>query len=150
MPKLSILDIFSNFDYYKEHYLSILSDANLYFSEVENAHFKLQFLNDKKIYLGDLLQLWFSEKWLFQRQLALKFFSFPWGNTSQPEQDLYLFAVEGNILTGNNICKAWCASENKVITTTLDAVLPYYCYFKALTRPGARNETKVKLVRPAV
>lgn len=135
MTKLSISDIFSNLEYYKKHYLAILDDSNQYFTEVENAHFKLEFFKDKKIFLGDLLQLWFSEKWLFQKHFNLKQIHFPWAKQAKPEQDLYLFEVKGNIFTGNNICRAWCASENKIINTTLDAVFPYYCYIKTLSRP---------------
>ncbi len=147
MSKLYISDIFSNLEYYKQQYLSIISDSNLYFTEVENAHFKLDFFKDRKIFLGDLLQLWFSEKWLFQRHFNFKNFQFPWAKQSNSEQDLYLFEVKGNIFTGNNICKAWCASEKKVIDTTLDAVFPYFCYLKALTRPCTQLKDNVNYLK---
>ena len=38
MNTLTIPEVFSNIDFYKENYLSIISDSAQYYTEVENAH----------------------------------------------------------------------------------------------------------------
>ena len=64
MNTLTISQIFENFSFYQENYLSILQDSEQYFIQVEQAYLDVWPFTEKKLYLGDLLQLWFSEKWL--------------------------------------------------------------------------------------
>ena len=71
MNTLNISDIFSQFSYYQEHYLSILSTPEQYYTAVEGAYIHVWPLAPQDLYLGDLLQLWFSEKWLINTPCRL-------------------------------------------------------------------------------
>jgi hypothetical protein len=135
MNTLSICQIFSNLPYYQDQYLTILNDAELYFTPVKDAQLSIRFLKTKQLYLGDLLQLWFSEKWIFNPNKKLSFTQFFSKLIAPVDADLYLFAIEGNAVSGRNKCKAWSATEQKVVETSLDVVLPYYCYFESIPRP---------------
>ena len=135
MNTLSISQIFENLSIYKQQYLSILSNAELYFTPVQDAHLRIVFFKDKQLYLGDLLQLWFSEKWVFNLESRLSLTQFFSKQIAPVSLNLYIFSIEGNAVTGRNICKAWSSTENTVVEITLDAVLPYYCYFESILRP---------------
>jgi len=136
MNALTIQKIFSNIDYYQDQYLSILNNADLYFSIVDDAQLQLRFVKDKQLYLGDLLQLWFSEKWIFNPENKISLSQFFTKQIAQSNDHLYVFAIRGNAVTGQNICKAWNIHEQKVVDICLDAILPYYCYFESITRPS--------------
>ena len=56
MNTLSISDIFSQFSYYQEHYLSILSTPEQYSTALEGAFIHVWPLSPQDLYLGDLLQ----------------------------------------------------------------------------------------------
>ncbi|ALH96494.1 hypothetical protein [Acinetobacter equi] len=135
MNTLSVSQIFSNLPYYQDQYLGILQNPELYFTPVEDAYLNIRFLKNKQLYLGDLLQLWFSEKWVFNPNNKLSFTQFFSKLIPPTDANLYLISIEGNAVSGRNKCKAWCLTEQKVIETHLDAVLPYYCYFESIPRP---------------
>lgn len=146
MNTLSISQIFQNLPLYQAQYLSILNDKDLYFSPVDNAHIKLTFLKDKQLYLGDLLQLWFSEKWIFNPENQISLTQFFSKQIYQPDLNLYLFAIDGNAVTGRNVCKAWDAVKQEIVEIKLDVVLPYYCYFESIVRPTQSVYGKTNLV----
>ncbi|WP_111859857.1 hypothetical protein [Acinetobacter sp. CFCC 10889] len=137
MNTLSISDIFSNFSFYQENYLSILQNPEHYYTEIEQAYFEVWSFGEKKLFLGDLLQLWFSEKWLINAKCQLLTDS----NTKntktaiQREHDLYLFQWVGSTFSGANHAKVWSISEQKVIHIALDRVFKYYCFFESIERP---------------
>ena len=91
----------------------------------------------KKLCLGDLLQLWFSEKWLINTNCRLLSNTNEQvsGKALQREQDLYLFQLSGSTLSGSNHAQVWSVSEQKIIYVALDSVFKYYCYFESIERP---------------
>lgn len=137
MNTLSISDIFSNFSFYQENYLSILQNPEHYYTEIEQAYFEVWPFGEKKLFLGDLLQLWFSEKWLINAKCQLLTDSNTKNTktTIQREHDLYLFQWVGSTFSGANHAKVWSISEQKVIHIALDRVFKYYCFFESIERP---------------
>ena len=73
MNTLSIPQIFSQLAYYQENYLQIIADPAQYYIPVKDAHITLWPLAQKSLYLGDLLQLWFAEKWLVETERQFNF-----------------------------------------------------------------------------
>ncbi|QOW45408.1 MULTISPECIES: hypothetical protein [Acinetobacter] len=137
MNTLSISDIFSNLSFYQENYLSILQNSEHYYTEVEHAYFEVWPFGEKKLFLGDLLQLWFSEKWLINAKCRL-LTDASTQNTQQSiqrEHDLYLFQLVGSTFSGANHAKVWSISEQKVVHIALDRVFKYYCFFESIERP---------------
>lgn len=63
MTILNIQTIFSNFSFYQQNYLDILQDPERYYTPVENAFLNTFPFKQNALYLGDLLQLWFGNKW---------------------------------------------------------------------------------------
>ena len=111
MNTLTISQIFENFLFYQENYLSILQDSEQYFIQVEQAYLDVWPFTEKKLYLGDLLQLWFSEKWLINTPCRLLNSSSQVSSSSdtqatqkpvQRTQDFYLFQLSGSTLSGSN------------------------------------------------
>ena len=136
MNTLSISQIFENLSFYQENYLSILKNPEQYYLEVEHAHLEVWPFSEKKLYLGDLLQLWFSEKWLIRSKY--RFLSNIHQNLSKEvenKQGIFLFQLTGSTLSGSNHAQAWSIAEQKVIYVSLDRVLKYYCYFESIARP---------------
>ena len=64
MHTLTIAEIFSNFSFYQNHYISIIQDPERYQTAVEDACIQVWPVGTQPLYLGDLLQLWCSDKWL--------------------------------------------------------------------------------------
>ena len=141
MNALTIPEVFSNIDFYKENYLSIISDSAQYYTEVENAHIHVWPIGEIKLHLGDLLQLWFSEKWLINSpcQLFLEDATRKLHREAkqslQRDHDLYLYQLEGSALSGSNRSKVWSESEQKSLVVSLDSVFKYYCIYKGTDQP---------------
>ena len=76
MNTLTIPQIFSQLSFYQDHYLDIIQDSAQYFTPVAGAEIRLWPLATKQLYLGDLLQLWFAEKWLVEKNANLALRSF--------------------------------------------------------------------------
>lgn len=137
MNTLTISQIFENLSFYQDSYLSILKNPEQYYLEVEHAHLDVWPFSEKKLCLGDLLQLWFSEKWLINSNCRVL------SNTHDAtdekiqlgQQDLYLFQLSGSTLSGSNHAQVWSVSEQKIIYVALDSVFKYYCYFESIERP---------------
>lgn len=60
MKTLTVASIFSNFDFYQRNYLNILNQPESYYTPVEDAWIDAFPFKKQDLYLGDLLQLWFS------------------------------------------------------------------------------------------
>lgn len=136
MNTLTITQIFQNFTAYQAQYLDIITQAELYFTEVEGAAIHLWPLKSQPLYLGDLLQLWLADKWI--EHLGYK----PLINTilkaqSQinANQDHYVYAIEANLLTGRNHSLSWSKPLGENQALDLTSALQYYCIFKSLKRP---------------
>lgn len=143
MYTLTIPQIFKNISYYQNQYLNILENPELYFTSVEGASIDVWPFGYHALYLGDLLQLWFGDKWIEH------FGNEPLINTIlrdrtqiDPSFDHYIYAIAGNALTGQNTTQSWSNSIGQSIELSLDKVSQYYCVFKGLTRPKKTKDAK--------
>ena len=152
MNTLTISDIFANLTDYQEHYLSIISNPEQYYTPVESAYIDVWPVGCTDLYLGDLLQLWFSERWLVnspcqllstQSRTNLK-------KTVQREHDLYLYQLSGSTLSGSNHSKVWSAAEGKSLEVSLDSAFKYYCIYKGAERPDASKLQTLKTFKTAI
>ncbi len=136
MNTLTIPEIFSNFSYYQENYLSIIQNPEQYHTEVAHAELQIWPIGHKQVWLGDLLQLWFSGKWQIDSkcQLHLENASRNTKQSIQRQGDFYLFQLTGNVFTGGNQAKVWSLSEQKVITLSVDSVFKNLCYYESIRR----------------
>ena len=66
MHTLTIAEIFSNLSFYQDHYLEIIEDPQQYYTLVENCFQNTFPFKQQALFLGDLLQLWFGDKWKIQ------------------------------------------------------------------------------------
>lgn len=145
MNTLTIPQIFANLDFYKENYLSIISSPEQYHTPVEGAYTNAWPFGRQDLFLGDLLQLWFSEKWLINEECCLRA-EHPDDGRKFPlkrENDLYLFQLAGSALSGSNRCKVWSISEEKVLSVELDSALKYYCFHKGSQRDLCLNQNQL-------
>ena len=101
------------------------------------------------LYLGDLLQLWFSERWLVNSpcQLLSTQSTTTLKKAVQREHDLYLYQLSGSALSGSNRSKVWSAAEDKSLDVSLDSAFKYYCIYKGAERPDA---SKLKTFKTAI
>lgn len=136
MNTLSIPEIFENLSFYQEQYLSIISDPVQYQTPVQGAYVNVWPLGHQDLYLGDLLQLWFSEKWLINTECRLRAEHPDDGRKFplQRDRDLYLYQLAGSALSGSNRSKVWSVSEQKELSVELDSALKYYCFQKGSQR----------------
>ena len=152
MNTLTIPEIFSNFSYYQENYLTILKKPQQYHIEVAQAYLHVWPLSEKKLYLGDLLQLWFSEKWLINS--ACQLLSTTEAQSSKKQihktQDLYLFQLTGSTFSGVNHSKVWSVSEQKELHVSLDSVFKYLCYFESIERPAFNQQDDQKTFKKVI
>lgn len=136
MNTLSISQIFSNISFYQTNYLSLIQDPIQYFTPVAGAEIKLWPLATQQLYLGDLLQLWFAEKWLVEQERQFSFELFLNAADLAPEQkDLYIYAICGNLVTGANQSQVWQASQQKNQNISLANVSKHYFEYRALSQP---------------
>ena len=149
MNALTVSDIFSNLEYYKEHYLSILEHPEQYFTPVAHAYVQVWPLAAEQLYLGDLLQLWLGEKWLVNSEQQ------PLINTvlrekakPAPEFDRYVYALQGSLLTGKNTAQAWSNHAGQSAELKVGSVFQYYCVFKSLARPQVQKSALSKAIKP--
>ncbi|ATO19968.1 hypothetical protein BS636_10040 [Acinetobacter sp. LoGeW2-3] len=134
MNTLTIPQIFSQLSFYQENYLDIIQDATQYFTPVADAKIRLWPLAAKQLYLGDLLQLWFAEKWLVEQERQFSFEVFLNAPEPQPK-DLYIYAISGNLLTGSNQSRVWQASVEQIQSLSVANVSKHYFEYQALTQP---------------
>lgn len=145
MNTLSISQIFSDISYYKDNYLSILSNPEQYQTLVPEAFIQVWPFKKESLCLGDLLQLWFAQKWLAKKPIEYHFELFlDLDNTTNQVKDLYLYAITGNVLTGRNETHAWSLKNNHSETLHIDNVLQNYCTFKACQYPVKHKKSQFK------
>lgn len=134
MNTLSIPEIFSQFSYYQENYLSLIQQPELYYTAVEGAFVSVRPFATVQLYLGDLLQLWFSEKWLVEsarESWIATYFS----EQIEAQERVYIYALEGQLWSKPLQAQAWLKSEHASCIVQLEHTLKYYCYYKALSVP---------------
>ena len=152
MNTLSISDIFSNFEFYQNNYLSIISNPEQYYQPVESAYINVWPFGHVDLYLGDLLQLWFSEKWLIDSPI-LRLFEHPDDGRKIPfqrDQDLYLYQLSGSALSGSNRSRVWSKSEQKSYRVSLESVFRYFCEYKGTTRPHISKSELLQALKSAL
>ena len=152
MNTLTISQIFSNFSFYQENYLSIISNQEQYQTPVEGAYVDVWPLGRRDLALGDLLQLWFSEKWLINTPCHLRFEHQDDGRRVplQRKQDLYLYQLAGNALSGSNRSKVWSISEQRELRVELDSALKYYCFQKGSNRIDLSEGQLIRALHSAI
>ncbi|OTG81572.1 hypothetical protein [Acinetobacter sp. ANC 4648] len=152
MNTLTIPEIFSNIDFYKENYLSILANTEKYYTHVADAFIQVWPVGTIELYLGDLLQLWFSEKWLINSPCQLLLENYTQGRKQaiQRDHDLYLYQLSGSALSGINNSKVWSVSESKPLSLLLDSVFKYYCIYRGTERPELNQQQLIEVLKTAI
>ena len=136
MNTLTIPQIFANFSFYKENYLSIINNADQYYVPVQGAEVQIWPLTAHQLFLGDLLQLWFGDKWTVDSKKKLLINTILRDKSlDQADQDLFVYEIKGSSITGQDASKAWSLSENKEVDISVGSIFQFYCVFKGLSRP---------------
>lgn len=146
MNTLSIPEIFSQFSYYQENYLTLLQQPEHYYTPVEGAQVSVRPFATVPLYLGDLLQLWFSEKWLVEsaRQSWIESY---FSTETDTQERVYVFALEGQLWSKPLQAQAWSQAQNTVCEIKLERTLKYYCYYKALSTPQFKVDPAQKCLQ---
>lgn len=149
MKPLSISDIFSNFNFYKENYLTIISDSESYQTSVEDAYICAWPFKREQLYLGDLLQLWFAEKWILQKSSSLFLDQYALNNNIKLNysDEFYLYQIDGNALTGTNHAKVWSSRDNQNLSISVDHVFKYFCIFKGTSYAKVPCKNTIKPIK---
>lgn len=132
MKTLTIASIFSNFDFYQRNYLNILSRTESYYTPVEGASIDAYPFKKQDLYLGDLLQLWFSSKWDVHSSLKVLKSS----KLLNPSKPLYIFQLEGELLLGKNKALAWSFEYQEVVELQLKSIWAPYVVAQTCDRPN--------------
>lgn len=136
MNTLKISQIFSQISYYQNSYLNIIADPIQYFTIVEEAVVSVWPFKAQQLYLGDLLQLWFSEKWCIEPQNGFELEDLIHTPKSQhATEKSYIYSIQGNIFTGRNQIEAWSLKNQHVDLFTAQQLIKFYTEFKALCQP---------------
>jgi hypothetical protein len=98
MNTLTISDIFANLADYQDQYLSIISNPEQYYTPVESAYIDVWPVGYTGLYLGDLLQLWFSERWLVNSPCQLLPQKDKERTTKKEQPPLKYFIHDGTLL----------------------------------------------------
>lgn len=144
MSFLSISSLFDQFKFYQQHYLNILQDPQLYYTPIEGAEIGVWPLKPQQLFLGDLLQLWLSEKWLVSLQPAFRFELFLGDSAPQKLQveQFYILAIQGNLLSSQHTALVWSVNQQHIQEIELDQFYRHIIEYKALTRPKYKQASK--------
>ncbi|MCG9491655.1 hypothetical protein MCL36_03750 [Acinetobacter pittii] len=135
MKTLTIASIFSNFDFYQHNYLNILNQSESYYTPVEGVWINAYPFKKQDLYLGDLLQLWFSSKWNVHNSLKVLKSS----HQLNSSKSLYIFQVEGELLFGKNKVLAWSVEHQEIIELQLKNIWAPYVIAQTCERPNNEN-----------
>lgn len=133
MNTLTISQIFSNINFYQTNYLNIIALPQQYYIPVHGAVIDVWPFKSQQLFLGDLLQLWFAEKWKHEVESNFNFFSQQ--NSDTEFQDAYIYAIHGNLFTGSNSANIYSISEKSLSEVKTNQLRKFIFEFKALTRP---------------
>ncbi|MDD9318007.1 hypothetical protein [Acinetobacter lactucae] len=137
MNTLTITSIFSYFDFYQYNYLNILNQSESYYTSVEGAWINAYPFKKQELYLGDLLQLWFSTKWNAHNSLKVLKSS----KLLNSSKDLYIFQLEGELLLGKNKVLAWSAEHQEIIELQLKNIWAPYVIAQTCERPNNSDDS---------
>ena len=140
MTILSISSIFSNLPFYQYHYLDILHDAEQYYTPVEGAFLNTFPFKQHTLYLGDLLQLWFGNKWKIQNSKNL--LSQKNAAIVDEHAPLYIFQLGGELILGSNTALAWSVAEQKIVAVQVKSIWQYAVLSHTCHRPKLSVERK--------
>lgn len=140
MTILNIETIFSNFSFYQQNYLDILQDPEHYYTPVENSFLNTFPFKQNTLYLGDLLQLWFGNKWKIENARNLLSQKNPLLVSVQ--SPLYLFQLGGELILGANTALAWSVAEQKVVTVHVKSIWQYAVFSHLCDRPKHVKSSK--------
>lgn len=147
MQTLNISQIFSHLSFYQENYLQILQCPSQYYVEVKDAYIDVWPFSRHQLYLGDLLQLWLSDKWLLSTQAETLLDVIE--NKPQSSTHRYVFQINGRAFSTAHTSKAWLKEQNKEINLCVDSALKYYFIYKALSRPK-QNSQNLSLIKSSI
>lgn len=137
MKTLTIASIFSNFDFYQYNYLNILNQSESYYTPVESAWINTYPFKKQNLYLGDLLQLWFSSKWNVHNSLKILKSS----KLLNSSESLYIFQLEGELLLGKNKVLAWSVEHQEIIELQLKNIWAPYVIAQTCKRPDNSGDS---------
>ena len=140
MNTLTIPQIFANFSFYKENYLSIINNPDQYYVPVQGAEVQIWPLTAHQLFLGDLLQLWFGDKWKIQN--AKNLLTQKNVLTVNEHFPLYLFQLGGELILGANTALAWSVAENKIVAVQVKSIWQYAVFSHLCSRPKNYHENK--------
>jgi hypothetical protein len=140
MTILSIQSIFSNLSFYQDHYLEIIEDPQQYYTSVENCFLNTFPFKQQALFLGDLLQLWFGDKWKIQN--AKNLLTQKNVLTVNEHFPLYLFQLGGELILGANTALAWSVAENKIVAVQVKSIWQYAVFSHLCSRPKNYHENK--------
>jgi len=140
MTTLRIESIFSNFSFYQDHYLEIIQNPQQYYTSVDHSFLNTFPFKKQTLYLGDLLQLWFGNKWKIEDYNNLLIEK----NSLAVRQSipLYLFQLGGELILGANTALAWSVAENKIVSVQVKSIWQYAVFSHLCTRPKEFNKNK--------
>ena len=101
---------------------------------MEGAFVSIQPFATVQLYLGYLLQLWFSEKWLVESERESWIATY-FSEQTEAQERVYIYALEGKLWSKSLQAQAWSKSQHASCTVQLERTLKYYCYYKALSAP---------------
>ncbi len=137
MKTLTIASIFSNFDFYQHNYLNILNQSESYYTPIESAWINTYPFKKQNLYLGDLLQLWFSSKWNVHNALKILKSS----KLLNSSESLYIFQLEGELLLGKNKVLAWSVEHQEIIELQLKNIWAPYVIAQTCKRPDNSGDS---------
>ncbi|WP_087620034.1 hypothetical protein [Acinetobacter populi] len=145
MNTLSVYEIFNHFDFYQKNYQVILLDSTQYYIAVEDAYLQLPFSVKIPLFLGDLLQLWFSQQWVDHAIDAYLFNPQDIPFKINTDRNLYyLYQIDCRKLS-NNFAKTYSIqSQQQNIALHLGQILQYLSTYKLLTRPQPAHFNDIK------
>ncbi|OIG12297.1 hypothetical protein A7N09_31660 [Acinetobacter baumannii] len=129
--------MFSNFDFYQHNYLNILNQSESYYTPVESAWINTYPFKKQNLYLGDLLQLWFSSKWNVHNALKILKSS----KLLNSSESLYIFQLEGELLLGKNKVLAWSVEHQEIIELQLKNIWAPYVIAQTCKRPDNSGDS---------
>ncbi|WP_416255775.1 hypothetical protein [Acinetobacter puyangensis] len=145
MSTLLVSKIFNHFDFYQKNYQTILLNPTQYYIAVENAYLQLPFSVKIPLFLGDLLQLWFSQQWVYHTIDAYLFNPQDIPFKINTDRNIYyLYQIDCSGLSRNSAKVYTAQNQQENITLHLHQILQYLSTYKLLTRPQPAHFNDIK------
>lgn len=136
MNTLTISQVFSQISSFQENYLAILDNPTWYYTAVEGASIHIWPFKAQALCLGDLLQLWFAEKWLLRGCQEFDLAQYLAAiDVKTVAQQGYIYAIKGNAISGVNQSTVWFSPECSAQVVAQTQSLKALCEFLNCDRP---------------